>query len=532
MSRGQAGGRKSVAGRTRRKARAGALMRISDLVERTGVRRETIHFYLREGLLPRPAKAGRNMAYYDEEHVERLNLIKRLQSEKYLPLDVIRRILRGGRPRGGAQDLEVLSSLFALLSSNAGEIPIARRELKRRTGFSDAELERIEAAGLISGAPGPEGQPSYSAEDARAASLLRAAEREAGYDLELALESFTLYRRHLAELARDEAQLFAVWLVRSEHPLALLEAMRRGREVQWQYLAHLRASLLRRELEQYVAQIERSVDESGGPAIFSPSAVLLERRGSAAALADLETRAAAGGDALEACAAALFSVGAFDRLAQVLAQTDELERPRLLTYSGAARVEKGNLEEGLALLRRACEAAPDLGIARALHGAALVRLGRRTIARAAAGSALREVSAGLLELGAATPLLARSGPATPPDGATAVLERLRALLTRGRVYVSLPRFFGVWERGLAELLAVVAGTKEARADGAGILEVALDVLEMNAEYFAAMALASDGRPGEARSRFQRAAAVDPDGSIAARVAARLPAAGGSQGERR
>ncbi len=52
----------------------------------------TIQHYVREGLLPAPSKTGRTMAYYDVSCVERIVLIKELQ-QRYLPLDVIRRLL-------------------------------------------------------------------------------------------------------------------------------------------------------------------------------------------------------------------------------------------------------------------------------------------------------------------------------------------------------------------------------------------------------------------------------------------------------
>ena len=70
-------------------------MRMRELETRSGVGRETIRFYIREGLLPEPARAARNSASYSEKHVERLSLIKRLQEERFLPLAVIRGLLDG-----------------------------------------------------------------------------------------------------------------------------------------------------------------------------------------------------------------------------------------------------------------------------------------------------------------------------------------------------------------------------------------------------------------------------------------------------
>ena len=40
-------------------------MKISTVVKRTGVPKETIHFYIREGLLRKPHKSGVNIADYN-----------------------------------------------------------------------------------------------------------------------------------------------------------------------------------------------------------------------------------------------------------------------------------------------------------------------------------------------------------------------------------------------------------------------------------------------------------------------------------
>ena len=57
-------------------------MTITELEEKSGVARRTIHFYVREGLLPAPEKPGGG-ARYDEEHLLRLLIIRELQVEHY-----------------------------------------------------------------------------------------------------------------------------------------------------------------------------------------------------------------------------------------------------------------------------------------------------------------------------------------------------------------------------------------------------------------------------------------------------------------
>ena len=67
-------------------------MRVSELAAATGVSAPTVNFYVKEGLLPRPFKTGKTMAYYTDEHLESLRMIKSLREAKY-SIAMIRQIL-------------------------------------------------------------------------------------------------------------------------------------------------------------------------------------------------------------------------------------------------------------------------------------------------------------------------------------------------------------------------------------------------------------------------------------------------------
>jgi len=69
-------------------------MRISELVKKTGVPKETIHFYIREGLLRKPRKSGSNAADYTGAYVDRILLIKELRDSFFLPIPEIKKILK------------------------------------------------------------------------------------------------------------------------------------------------------------------------------------------------------------------------------------------------------------------------------------------------------------------------------------------------------------------------------------------------------------------------------------------------------
>lgn len=67
--------------------------RMQDLVQATGASRETIRFYVNEGLLPEPHRTARNSAWYGEQHIEQIRLIRELQEKHYLPLRAIKALM-------------------------------------------------------------------------------------------------------------------------------------------------------------------------------------------------------------------------------------------------------------------------------------------------------------------------------------------------------------------------------------------------------------------------------------------------------
>lgn len=67
-------------------------MTIGALGEATGVGAETIRYYERIGLLPKPARTAAGYRMFEQEHVRRLNFIRRGR-ELGLSLDAVRELL-------------------------------------------------------------------------------------------------------------------------------------------------------------------------------------------------------------------------------------------------------------------------------------------------------------------------------------------------------------------------------------------------------------------------------------------------------
>src|SRR5262245_9336190 len=69
------------------------LYKIPDLSAATGLSGPTIHLYLREGILPEPIRTQRNQALYDQDFLERLQLIAKLKQNTHFPLAIIKELV-------------------------------------------------------------------------------------------------------------------------------------------------------------------------------------------------------------------------------------------------------------------------------------------------------------------------------------------------------------------------------------------------------------------------------------------------------
>jgi len=152
------------------------LMRIGELADATGVSTQTIHYYLREDLLPPPTKTAPNMAYYNPEYAEDIRLIKELQEKRYLPLSVIKLVLeakRQGKHVNDIQDMKLtLEDIFRPLVPGEEIEPIKIMEAVVMTGLSVETLEILGEMGVLMPITTPEGN-RYDGLDVRIARAVK-----------------------------------------------------------------------------------------------------------------------------------------------------------------------------------------------------------------------------------------------------------------------------------------------------------------------------------------------------------------------
>ncbi|MEW6166585.1 MAG: MerR family transcriptional regulator [Pseudomonadota bacterium] len=189
-----------------------ARYRMRDLVRESGLPRETIHYYLAEGLLPPPLKTGRNTALYSEDHLYRLGKIQELRERHFLPLKAIRAVLEGEvdqvrtfTPAQRELIRDVSASLRGTLIDHSNPGATAAL-LDGRVSLED--VRELEAAGLIE-VKWQNGEPLLEPNDAAiveawALMIESGISRDRGFRPRHA----ALYQQAIDRMVRAEMELF------------------------------------------------------------------------------------------------------------------------------------------------------------------------------------------------------------------------------------------------------------------------------------------------------------------------------------
>ena len=144
-------------------------LKMRELVAASGVPKSTILHYLNEGLLPRPVKTGRNVAYYDPSCVERLNFIKLMQKKHRLPLEEIKEIFH--RPQNDREFMALQELHAAIFGPQPDEVELLdQKAFCRATGLNPREVKELRTAGLLL----PLQAGKFDQEDVALGRLLRA----------------------------------------------------------------------------------------------------------------------------------------------------------------------------------------------------------------------------------------------------------------------------------------------------------------------------------------------------------------------
>jgi DNA-binding transcriptional MerR regulator len=227
---------------------AAPMLKMSELAERSGVSAGTIRHYLREGLLGSGdaiRRTSRNMAYYPADFVERIEVIKRLQEERFMPLRLIREMMREDPQRVEALiELEDKIIALALEAREGGRI--SRAQVKAAYEVPAKVLARLEQLGVLT--PTARGYDSDDAKIIEAISRFRAG----GYEEELGFTVYdTLrYRQALEPLVKEEVRALLDRLAGEVDVERAVEMIAAGTEPLKELIGAIHSKLLLAELRE------------------------------------------------------------------------------------------------------------------------------------------------------------------------------------------------------------------------------------------------------------------------------------------
>ncbi len=181
-------------------------MRLKELVDKTGVSTETIQFYLREGVLPKPRKRGKALADYGEHYVELISLVKNLQTKHFLPLSIIKKIIKKLKKLTPGEEhyFQLQSEFFSPVGHLLfQEEVVGEDQFTETTGLARAWLAKAEEWGIISSEE-RDGQKVFSSDDIAIGKLMLEMDRvgmgpKDGFDPEVLRH----YRDRLKEMVSD-----------------------------------------------------------------------------------------------------------------------------------------------------------------------------------------------------------------------------------------------------------------------------------------------------------------------------------------
>jgi DNA-binding transcriptional MerR regulator len=222
------------------------MLKMSELAERSGVSAGTIKHYLREGLLGNGneiVRTSRNMAWYPPEFVDRIQLIKRLQEERFMPLRAIKGVIASD-PDRAARLVELEDRILERALRDREDQRVSAAEVARRYDVPRNVLDRLAELGVLT--PGSRGYDPDDVAIVAAISRFRAG----GYDEALGFTVFdTLrYREALEPLVAEEVRTLLDRLAGEVDPERAAEIIASGAAPLRELIGAMHSKLLLAEL--------------------------------------------------------------------------------------------------------------------------------------------------------------------------------------------------------------------------------------------------------------------------------------------
>jgi DNA-binding transcriptional MerR regulator len=209
------------------------MLKIGELAKESGFPVSTIRHYINEGLLGAPRKKSKNMAYYGRESIPRIGLIKRLQDELYLPLRLIKKILKPSSQSFSVEEMDLIIEVRQRLEEEDFELlpkapRIPKEKILQSLFITEQELAAMEDMEIVSG-EAKNGKTFYNELEYRIIKAYADA-RSVGFtsDLGFGVEDLLIYIQAIKDLVELESRVFIARMQRNPSAEKIADLIRQG----------------------------------------------------------------------------------------------------------------------------------------------------------------------------------------------------------------------------------------------------------------------------------------------------------------
>lgn len=475
---------------------------MKELVEASGVHRQTIHSYLRKQMLVPPLSgAHTRSARYDTQNLELLALIRELREQRGMSLEAIRRCFERAEfdPVEIRRSLDTTAAPASPLINSGSRQPISGATLVAQSEAGPELLRAFVDSAVITATPNDrEGRFDHES-----VAVLAAASRLQAVGLET--EAIVRIARLTVEIATLEASSFAGDV--SEQGAAAPRRAEERYDRVTTMVGAIRFAAIRR-IHRLLENVGTRSRSFAADAAYVPSEMFMRRHKLDEVLAIVEAAATTGPLDVQASlrhGRLLLGLGRYEESIVWLTRATQRGAiiPETYQYLGLAQTMAGLLDEGIATARRAVEQAPRSPRARMFLGVALAL-------RAASTIGLGEGPESLVHA-----LDCAAG--TRAYEAADTREHIEVLLARGRLLTVLPGQLPGQAEGVSDLEEVLTLTGKHADETSFEHPGANDLYRIHALFYLGVDAYNKGNVDIAQSRLTECIAIDPASRFAERA---------------
>ncbi|MBU2510019.1 MerR family transcriptional regulator [bacterium] len=171
------------------------MLKMKELVEKTGISKATILYYINVGLLPQPVKKSANVSFYPISFVEKVRFIKQLQSKHRLSLAQIKTILK---EQEKGREVTPLIELNEVVFGRKDEVEYNLKQFCEVSGLDRASAKKAIEMQLIN----PKEAGLFDSEDVAMGKMLKQSINRG-----FSLKSLDFYPKLAAQIVEKEIEV-------------------------------------------------------------------------------------------------------------------------------------------------------------------------------------------------------------------------------------------------------------------------------------------------------------------------------------